>query len=194
MIENISTWIIEYLEQKDIINDEKEIYIIGMGIMVNYFISIVTILALSLPFNCLFESLLFIFFFGYIREFVGGYHANSYLGCYIKFIILYLYSILSLHLEENLIICMTIISLTILFLIIPVEHPNNKLNYYERKKYRQIAIKRIFVSIISCIILRFFKLVFSKMIMIVLIITTGLALFQLLINKSEEEKHEKKII
>lgn len=68
MVVKLAAHLTNYLEKNKIIHKEKEIYTIGFSLMLNTALSYIVIILFSCKNNLLFESILFISSFGFLRE------------------------------------------------------------------------------------------------------------------------------
>ena len=137
----------QMIREKLINSEQKEEYIYAMITLIEKAISIGTILWISILVNKLVPTLLFLVSFFGLRKRTGGYHANTFLICYIEtvgtyIILLYINSILVKHILF--IYMMLGISMCIIFLIGTVNHPNLHMSKKEvsaaKKSSRQILL------------------------------------------------------
>lgn len=198
MINMIAVRITQYLIKNEVgKSDYEQSYIYGIEIIIEKIITYSVLLVLALYFKLLIPSLLFIAFFVLLRGYTGGYHANTYAGCFVGTMVMYLtcsqvVAPLLLNEEMFLFLGLAITGLAI-FILAPVNHPNLDLNSYEIKKCRNgmkvvLAIEMAFV--LGCIIWRVNKLyiVFSFLGMVMCAILLILAK----IIKQEVKLHEEK--
>ena len=83
MLYNISSMITKYFFKKNIItNSDQEVFIYGCQLIISSFCSISSILLLSFFINITYGILFLLFFFP-IRLFCGGFHASSYIKCFL---------------------------------------------------------------------------------------------------------------
>lgn len=133
---------------------EKEIYLFGFYQGIILLLNIVTTLVIGIILNMFVESILFLIFFIPLRIFAGGYHAKTQLRCYVMSTIttvLILYLIL--FLQENMggiIIGVYIISVCIIWKLVPVQDKHKPLDSKEQIKYRKRVQKLIIF--ITCIL------------------------------------------
>lgn len=146
MVESFANKITSFLVYSKAIEDQEyNLYLYGFKTLIAFVINIVVILFVGSMINRFKETLLFLLCYCPIRQFTGGYHADSYKKCLISFILIYLANIFIVerlahnNLEYFIIVAMLIGYIGIYFLS-PLEHRNNPLNYKERKKYRKVAI------------------------------------------------------
>ena len=122
-------------------NDEKEKYVYGFEITISTLIAMLSIAFISVLFDNILYSVLFIIFFYSIRLFCGGYHASSYLKCFILtnsiFVSTILLSKLVIKFDlKQIVILLVIFSSILIFLFSPVKnknHPHSKERYIKFK-------------------------------------------------------------
>lgn len=93
MMQVLSKIILNYLIKQEVINntsEDREFYQYGIEITISSLLNIILIVTLGTIFNAFFESLVFLLCFIIIRQFTGGYHAESYFKCNLSFCILFL--------------------------------------------------------------------------------------------------------
>lgn len=83
MLYSISSIITKYFFKKNIItNSDQEVFTYGCQLIISSFCSISSILLLSFFINITYGILFLLFFFP-IRLFCGGFHASSYIKCFL---------------------------------------------------------------------------------------------------------------
>ncbi len=128
-------------------NDNYELYEYAVYIILSSAFHIITVIALGLCFNLLFESFIFYFTFIAIRKFAGGYHAKTPTRCYLFSVIS---SILMLCLIKYvnsvgniftyLLIIFELLCVVLIILMSPLDTENNPLNTHEKKCYKTLAV------------------------------------------------------
>ncbi len=117
----------QMIQERLIDNTRKEEYIYALIILIEKTISIGTVLWLSILLDKLVPTLLFLMCFMGLRKRAGGYHANTFLLCYIETIGTYIIILyINLLLDKHILIfyMMLGVSVCIIFLIGTVSHPN----------------------------------------------------------------------
>lgn len=127
-------------------------YIYSMQICIEKIISIGSILLISVTMKYLFQTILFLLFFTGLRKRTGGYHASSFLCCYLEtvvtyMIILYINPILA---ENSFVLYVGVIFASIIICLIgTVNHPCMHMNKEEllesEKAAQQILAIELFV-------------------------------------------------
>lgn len=191
---NISKYFMSAFQKYDVLDKDPQIYQYGLMISISYFFSSLVVITIGVSFNMFLNSVLYIFLFDKLREYSGGYHANSYLECCSLFIFFYLLCIFlctSISYFISLLIC----SFLLLFSknYIPTYHPNKKTNDLLTSRAKEISTKRFVISIISSFILYFFIPSISIQINIVIIEILILIRIQFYINQKRRCTNEKSI-
>lgn len=87
VLERISAYLSTLLLQEKIITaDEKDTYKYGFEITIANMINGLIVLSVGLGLNMLAEAILFYLVFVSLRFFCGGYHADSYIKCFLSLI------------------------------------------------------------------------------------------------------------
>lgn len=154
---SLTEYIIKILDKNQLLRDDIKIYALGINFLIKSFITIITIVIIAIITNSLAKSILFIYSFGYIREYVGGWHAKSYISCYLLTILVYLsFLLLSyLSLTSNILL---ILSTIVLFLYAPLQHPNNPFDDKHKRYYAKIARKRLIIILFLYLILKLLRI------------------------------------
>ena len=136
-----------------------DVYIYGFELLVSSVIETISLLLIGLLTGKLIDTIIFIISFSSIRVFSGGYHANSYLKCFIVTVAYYLLVLFSadimLAFPNRTIILIAIITLflsLILFILMsPVKSKGKSILNY--KKQKMLSIISLFINAIVPIIL-----------------------------------------
>ena len=119
-----------------------DIYIYGFELLVSSVIETISLLLIGLLTGKFVETVIFIISFSSIRVFSGGYHANSYLKCFIVTIAYYLLVLFSadimLAFPNRTIILIAIITLLLSFILFILMSPvkskwKSILNYFGKR-------------------------------------------------------------
>ena len=87
MVNKLSKNVAVFFMENDLIQkDEIDIYIYGLQLIISSIIGISIILVAGIIFERFKDSLIFLFIFIIMRQYSGGYHADSYLKCNLFFI------------------------------------------------------------------------------------------------------------
>ena len=123
-----------------------DIYIYGFELLVSSVIETISLLLIGLLTGKLIDTIIFIISFSSIRVFSGGYHANSYLKCFIVTVAYYLLVLFSAYImlafPNRTIILIAIITLflsLILFILMsPVKSKGKSILNYKKQKILSI--------------------------------------------------------
>ncbi|MDR1753344.1 MAG: accessory gene regulator B family protein [Eubacterium sp.] len=141
-----------FLSEKIISDEDIDIYVYGFEMVISNIITVIITILTGVLFGNLFDAFIFYTVFSSTRRFSGGYHASTYIGCKITYIIcivsvmllantfLFLSQFLQFHFLILLICLFNIITVSILS---PIEHKNKPLT---KKDKRINKIRSIFVS------------------------------------------------
>lgn len=139
MIQRISKVILEYLIRSKVIEDtdnDRAYYQYGIEITVSSLLNIILILSIGIMANSIIESIIFLVCFILIRQFTGGFHADTYFKCNLTFCssfiaVLILYYTTAQYLSTYISILITFVCVSVFLLKCPIEHinkpiPNNR--------------------------------------------------------------------
>lgn len=154
MVKSSTNKVTSFLYYNNYIDSDKydyEVYVYGFEILIASILNSVAILLIGLLFNRFMHSIVFLACYCPLRQFAGGYHADTYKRCFFTFIVIFLLTIFLSnglgHIElKPLIILFSILNWGSICLLSPVEHVNNPLMDTERIKYKKNA--RLIATII----------------------------------------------
>ncbi len=140
------------VERNLIVEDKREVYDYGMGLVLSSTFSLITIMGIAIALGKALEALGFIVFFVFLRNAAGGYHSGSYLSCFIKFSCMVSISLFLSHMILNrtsmgsavsitAMICITAIAIVLLYA--PVDTANKRFSNEEIVFYRERSIKTV---------------------------------------------------
>lgn len=130
------------LSEQIIENEEKEEYVYSLTILVEGFITIVSIMALSIIWGNSISTAGFLLFFLTLRKRTGGYHAPTFYQCYFMTLATYC---LVVYLCQNFIFWQkyhwlgVLVSSIIILVIGTVNHPNVQMNQFELENAKESA-------------------------------------------------------
>lgn len=184
--------VIRRLDEEGLIKDDPIIYKYGLMLIINEKITALILILISIPFHKVLHSILYMCCFSYLREYIGGYHANTYWECRCTYIFLYLINLFLLGKCPLYFYLITAgVCLFILSFIIPVEFPTKPLSKEEKQVYKKESIKRILIYLFSIIVFSFIKVELSELLCAVFITVSILAVIQFYRNK-KGVKHDEK--
>lgn len=160
MIEAISERITEFLaDSKEISKDIDEFscYKYGIEIALSTMLNIVLILSIGAVTGRFIEGVIFLAVFIPIRQFSGGYHADTYFRCNMFFcisfvMVLLLFEILKVYNSVYLLLAIDLFSLSIIAFFSPIENRNKPIPAEKRMglKLKAILISAL-ISLVSLI-------------------------------------------
>ncbi len=134
MISKLAKNIAHFFVIQNITEESKEIiYAYGLELLISDVLNTIIVLLIALLSHTLPAVIVFVSVFMGLRQFVGGYHANSHLSCMFTLVIVMLvfsYGICNIteKLAQIFSISFTAIALPIIFCIAPVPHPNKPMS------------------------------------------------------------------
>ncbi len=192
MIEQLSKHIVSYLINSGVIEDtsnDKEYYQYGIEIAISSMLNILLIILISLATNSFIEGLFFLPCFIIMRNFTGGYHANSYFMCNFLFCLVFAVELIIYKITCNYIsfynaIIICVVCISTIMIICPVENRNKPI-IEKRKKLKIISIViTIFLSILG-LLLTSFGIIYGVLIIYTVSLVTILAIIGLI----KERRH-----
>ncbi len=157
MISGYAYKLSQYLCKKEKIQyDEIGIYAYGFEIFISDMMCVLNIILFGILFSRLLESILFLVIFVALRNFCGGYHANTHFVCNIIFVsslvMVLLYVEYIRVCNYYLFIGEWIVSFAIIAWLAPVENKNKRISLTKRKMYKinsiGLTLGFMFISII----------------------------------------------
>lgn len=148
MISHISELILQYLLKSNVINDsddDKEYYRYGIEITVSSLLNIILIMFIGILFHSVPESIVFLIFFMTIRQFTGGFHADTYFKCNCSFCISFISVLMMYHFtEENVTVwisvLISVLCIAIILIACPIENINKPIPKHKRKFHKCLAV------------------------------------------------------
>ena len=152
MFKSLSYKFANLLVKNEVIeNEDFEIYRYGFETLIYFIVNISVALFIGAIFNRLIHTIIFLSCYCTLRQFTGGYHARNYTECTLTFVVIYLITIfvannIDIDKYKYLLIVFLIFSILIIYKLAPLEHRNKLLSSTEKKYYRKIAIKIVFIT------------------------------------------------
>ncbi len=182
MIVYISKKILKFLLDSNVIEDtawEKEYYQYGIEITISSILNIVLIMAIGTVFHSVIESIIFLMLFIPIRQYTGGFHANSYFKCNLFFSISYMTVLMVYYatfsfLSINIITLISFLCVLIILIICPVEHVNKPIPKDRRKSHKIIAAMLSLIYGVSAVLLTAISNKYGVLILYTLLLVTVL--------------------
>lgn len=165
MIEKAATHIVRKMQREHLLNSDMEEHnIYALITLTEKWLTVTTIIVLSLIFEKVVPTFCFLMFFFSLRKRTGGYHAKEFWICYIESIIAYviLIFICPVLIEHECIMYgLLLLSCCIILAIGTVNHPNIHMDEKEMKASKMMA--RYIVLIELTMILTFIYFGVDKM-------------------------------
>ena len=143
MLKELSNKITKKLVDINIIDvADSELYEYGFWQGGVLFLNFLTVIFLGILSNMLLESIIFLVFYGTLRTIAGGYHARTQHACYILSILLMVVVLIMLKtFPWNTILCciLTILSISVIFILAPVQDENKLLDETEKKIFKKLS-------------------------------------------------------
>lgn len=148
MIKSSASKVTSFLYYNNYIDSDKyeyEVYLYGFESMIALILNTVSILLMGILFDRFMHTAVFLLCYYPLRQFTGGYHADTYGKCFLTFVFIYIVTIfISNNLGNEgikpLIILFSIINWTSICMLSPMDHTNNILEEDEKTKYKKKAI------------------------------------------------------
>lgn len=159
MIEKIAINLVgQMTEEKLIDKDMSERYIYVLTSWIEKFITIGTIILISIAVQMLLPTMLFLIFFLALRKRTGGYHLDKFYQCYLSTIVSYLIIlVINLKMESyyNYLLGILLLAIGAIVAIGTVNHPNMHMNSKELAESKSAARAVAFLEggIICCNVL-----------------------------------------
>lgn len=161
-MEKLIDKIIDEMKNSDSLTDDEEIVRRGLEVIAIKIFFAVIIIIVGLLFGCFFESLVFTIAFTSLRQYSGGYHADSQNKCFVMSTLMLIISLGIIKLIKifpQLILPLgifTLISIVYVLVAAPIDTPNKRLDNDEIRVYGKRA--RIFAAVLTIITAALFLL------------------------------------
>lgn len=147
MIKSSANKVTSFLYYNNYIDSDKyeyEVYLYGFESIIALTLNIVSILLIGALFDRFIHTVVFLLCYCPLRQFTGGYHADTYEKCFFTFVLIFIATIFVsnnlVHAEIKLLILLfSIINWSSICLLSPVDHINNILEDDEKIKYKKKA-------------------------------------------------------
>lgn len=194
MITTISKRISHYLLEHHVIAaEELEIYQYGFEIIVSTILGTVIVLLIGTALGMLLLSVLYCVMFVFLRQIMGGYHADTYLKCnlmsgILSFCVLGLTRVLAASglYSWSLHMLLLLFSLPVILLYAPLGNPNKPLGKAQKTRNRLLSIASFLtLSAVSVLLMKTAPAV-SALIGLTLFLAVTLLLIGKFLGKEEE--------
>ena len=142
MYKKICNATIEQLCNAGIIGEnEKELYRFGLEGLLFTFLNLGTALIIGIVMDAILECVVFLLAFLPLRQYAGGYHAKTRVGCYfLSVTCMWVAMNVLVHQEfKEYILVIACVMVVVIFLLAPVENENRKLTFEEKIRYGKAA-------------------------------------------------------
>lgn len=125
-------------------NEDRDVYKYGLEVFISLLTKIIFLTIIACIFNIIIEMAIFASTFFILRINAGGYHAKTFLGCFIATV---MFIFITIQILNNILVpfyftfIMLIIANTLIFLYAPVDTPNKVLTQKEYSIYRKRSLK-----------------------------------------------------
>lgn len=144
MENKLAKWICRRLRTKQVIDEEyEEVYIYGLELILSFLISTSIILVIGILYGQIISTLTFLATFILIRQYTGGYHANSYIMCKLCTVISFGISVFLANVfpvPRLLFLALLIIGCLLIWLFGPIENIHKPLTDQEKRKHKITAL------------------------------------------------------
>lgn len=196
MIEKIATDLVgQMAEAKLIHNDMEERYIYVSISWIEKFITVGTIILISIVVRMFLPTLFFIVFFLALRKRTGGYHLDKFYQCYFSTVVSYLFIlVINIRLESYSyqLFEILLLAITAIGIIGTVNHPNMHMNSEELIESKSAARIVVFLegSIIFCCVLLGADMVFISYMAMAIILCAALLCIAKILKQEVKESEE----
>lgn len=147
MIKSSANKVTSFLYYNNYIDTDKyeyDVYLYGFESMIALILNTVSILLIGLLFDRFMHTVVFLLCYFPLRQYTGGYHADTYEKCFLTFVVIFIATIFIANNLGNegikpLIILFSVINWTSICLLSPVDHINNILEEEDKIKYKKKA-------------------------------------------------------
>lgn len=157
MIEKMAMGLVDQMAEEKMIDKEaEEYYVYTLVSLMEKFITIGTILLISVLIEKLVPTAFFLLFFLSLRKRTGGYHMNTFFQCYLGTVVTYMLVLgLCMVLVDypQLVFGLLLVAICIVEVIGTVNHPNIHMDAVELSESKRAA--RILCAVEVCVIYTF---------------------------------------
>ena len=130
--------------------DERSVIEFGIGILLSKMLNLITEIIIGCLFSMLFETVIFLFAFSFLRSYAGGFHASSSLKCYISSsatmaAALIIVKYVDMPLAN---IAFALFGTVLCLIFAPVESRNKPLDTIEKAVYRKRTMITLFMVLL----------------------------------------------
>lgn len=150
-----------FVEKQVVKKEDEEVYAYGMELLYSSILNIALAVIIAIITNTVYPTAAFLTTFIVTRQYIGGYHAKTHLGCMsILAAVLCCFAVLSRYIPAECEVWISMLSVILsIFLILkfaPVEHPNKPLSGKEKSKLRKSGIISAFTVFVLVLVMSVF--------------------------------------
>lgn len=153
--------------------DERSIIEFGIGILLSKTLNLITEIIIGCLFSMLFETLIFLLAFSFLRSYAGGFHASTSLKCYfLSSVIMAAALLIEKYVDMPFInIIFALFGMIICLIFAPVESKNKPLDEVEKSVYRKrtLIILFLILSVMTCSYFLHINFIFTTLSVVLLI-------------------------
>jgi accessory gene regulator B len=143
MVERLSIAIVNQIKKENFLDkDMEEQYVYALITITEKWLTVATIIGISVFSKKVIPTILFLMFFLSLRKLTGGFHAKEFWQCYIGTIATYIVINITMSALVNhlsVIYVLVIISVIVIGIIGTINHPNMALDCYELQESKKAA-------------------------------------------------------
>lgn len=150
-----------FVEKQVVKKEDEEVYAYGMELLYSSILNIALAVIIAIITNTVYPTAAFLTAFIVMRQYIGGYHAKTHLGCMSIFlVVLCCFAVLSRYIPAECEVWISMPAIVLaMFLILrfaPVEHPNKPLSGKEKARLRKNGIISAFTVFILVLVMSVF--------------------------------------
>ena len=144
MLEKIATKLTAHMIKEDIVSaEDEEIYIYGWSLILSHVGSFMVMLIAAALMGEVVGTLIFIVFMIPLRSYAGGFHADSYLKCFVLSMSGYAVALASALLWPSHFpiwtLSLALFATLTTFIAAPVDHPNKRLKEFRKRQHKIVS-------------------------------------------------------
>ena len=190
MISKLAKSIAHFFVVQNITEESKEvIYAYGMELLISDVLNTIIVLLIALFSHTLPAVVVFIAVFMGLRQFVGGFHANSHLSCMFTLVMVMMVFSYGICNVSGHITPIFSISFIIILCIVPVPHPNKPMSEEKSVKLRKRScILAVTLSVVTIALLVFQYQKLSLYVSSGMLLSAIMALLGHFLNRGDNSK------
>lgn len=157
--------------------DEIDVYRFGVQLLSETVLSFAIFLIIAALFGSIIEFIIFTAAFALLRQYAGGYHADKFISCLLISSCIITAFCAAIHLPDMAIYVvgvLSLISLSVILLLSPVDSKYKPVPDSDKKKYRKKLILFLFAEIVSVSVIMPYSIHFSMCILLSWMVLSGL--------------------